>query len=854
MSAGLQTKMNEMALQGHQGTGGAIEGFRAPEEALNILRILQQRMGLIIVMAIIGLVAGGLFTLRVQQYYAASVDLMVLKKKGEIGGDFRTAILDDYVQLQVTVIKSDQVLKEAATLLQQGEFASGVAQAGGTDSKPLTDATSGGANPSPINPFQGREIQNIIDYLKGGITVTKAKEAGAMTASNNVLQIRFQSVSNTECVQAVKAIVKGYKNWLDLKYNLANDMQMTRLERTVTNSRRESQQMRDDLRQVEEQLQKNSTSGVVFQQRVLQDKASGLINRLDRVKARQEELTDQMRLAGTLSQADLLPSNADNPASEMNLTRNQEIRLIERKVKQLTRQGLGKDHPDVKNLNEEIAEIKSYNEKLAKGLIPKGPDGKPSAFPGLGEDELFSNKAQGLLQHYGTRIEEYETELGKVKDELLALQTDLDKHKEMETKKIEFNRKIERADREVEFTEQMKQQYLMTKEHGGYEAQELGRIPEIGSEIPSRKSLMVVAGGIFGAALGGGLAWLLERSDRTFRSPEDIRQRLGLPVLGHVPLFPPMDEEEKALCKVDPSLICFHNPKSQEAEFFRGLRTALYFSTQGQGNQVLQTTSPTAGDGKSTTSANLAISIAQSGKKIVLLDADFRKPRVHKIFRLEQPEVGLASVVNGDATLQEAIHTCEVPGLHLMPCGPRPANPSELLTSPRFSEVIEELRKLYDIVMVDTPPILAVSDPSIVAPRVDGVLMVMRVTRNGRPAAEQAAEILGTLGAKVLGVVINGYDPREAGKYGYGYGYGYKYSYGYKYGYKYNYGYNYTDYESYTDDEDEENEAANAEGKEKRGPSMASRVLPNLIPRIQTKRLPSKPASETKPPETPEST
>ncbi|MFM8932048.1 MAG: polysaccharide biosynthesis tyrosine autokinase, partial [Gemmataceae bacterium] len=415
-------------------------------------------------------------------------------------------------------------------------------------------------------------------------------------------------------------------------------------------------------------------------------------------------------------------------------------------------------------------------------------------------------------------------------------QEDLDKHKNLEEKKKDLERKIENVERQMEFTEQMKQQYLMTKDNGGYEAQELGRSPEIGSEVPSRKSLMVVAGGIFGAALGGGLAWLLERSDKTFKSPDEIRQRLGLPVLGHVPLFPPMDEEEKALCKIDPTLITFHNPKSQEAEFFRGLRTALYFSTQGQGHQVLQTTSPTAGDGKSTTSANLAISLAQSGKKIVLLDADFRKPRVHKIFRLDQPEVGLASVVNGEATLQEAIHTCEVPGLHLMPCGPRPANPSELLTTPKFQEVIEELRKMYDIVMVDTPPILAVSDPSIVAPRVDGVLMVMRVTRNGRPAAEQAAEVLGTLGAKVLGVVVNGYDPREASKYGYGYGYGYKYSYGYKYGYKY--GYNYSDYESYTDDEDEENEEAQAEEKRQKGPSMASRVLPSIAPRIQTKRLP----------------
>ncbi|MFM8931543.1 MAG: Wzz/FepE/Etk N-terminal domain-containing protein, partial [Gemmataceae bacterium] len=117
MSSGLQPRVNDLALQGQQGMGVSMEAMRPPEDPLNILRMLQQRMGLIIVTTIIGLVVAGLFTLRVQQFYAASVDLMVLKKKGEIGGDLRTAILDDYVQLQVTVIKSDQVLKEAATLL-----------------------------------------------------------------------------------------------------------------------------------------------------------------------------------------------------------------------------------------------------------------------------------------------------------------------------------------------------------------------------------------------------------------------------------------------------------------------------------------------------------------------------------------------------------------------------------------------------------------------------------------------------------------------------------------------------------------------------------------------------------------
>jgi capsular exopolysaccharide synthesis family protein len=210
----------------------------------------------------------------------------------------------------------------------------------------------------------------------------------------------------------------------------------------------------------------------------------------------------------------------------------------------------------------------------------------------------------------------------------------------------------------------------------------------------------------------------------------------------------------------------------------------LYFNAGGKGHQVIQVTSPNPGDGKSTLTANLAVAIAQSGKRVVLVDCDFRKPRVHKIFGVS-PDIGLASVIAGDAELGRAIQPSAVPGLSLLPCGPRPANPAELLTSNRFQEVLDGLKGMFDFVLVDTPPLLAVSDPAVVAPRVDGVLLTVRITRKTRPAAERAREILGALGANVIGVVVN---DLQTGKHAGGYGYGYRYSYDYGYGYADQYG------------------------------------------------------------------
>lgn len=215
----------------------------------------------------------------------------------------------------------------------------------------------------------------------------------------------------------------------------------------------------------------------------------------------------------------------------------------------------------------------------------------------------------------------------------------------------------------------------------------------------------------------------------------------------------------------------FHRPKSKMAESFRAVRTALFFNSNASNCRVIQFTSADPGDGKSTISTNVAASIAQSGKKVVIVDADFRRPRLHGIFGLEKGVLGITSVISGQAELDDAIHPSEIENLFCLPCGIRPPNPSELLTSPRFKELLEVLRERFDFVIVDTPPMLVVSDPSIVAACVDTTVLTVRLKKNGRPGALRSAEMLHTIGANLIGVVVNGVS--EGASYGYGYGYNY---------------------------------------------------------------------------------
>ncbi len=316
-----------------------------------------------------------------------------------------------------------------------------------------------------------------------------------------------------------------------------------------------------------------------------------------------------------------------------------------------------------------------------------------------------------------------------------------------------------------------------------------------------------------GAALGflllAGLAVLMDLADLSYRNPEEIANNLGVPVLGHIPIIDASRIDENAQ-HVDASITSIHHSKGRVSEAYRTVRTGLYFSQFGRDLKVVQVTSPVPGDGKSTLSCNLAVSMAQSGRRVLLIDADFRRPRIGKIFGIED-DVGVASIITGQAELDDVTHRGPVANLSLMPCGKPPNNPAELLSSQHFVDLIELLKEKFDFILIDTPPLLAVSDPGAIAGIVDGVVLTMRLRRNLKPLASRALSTLESVGAQCLGVVVNGVSAEA----GYGYDYNYNdYRYAYKYANDYRLGHGYGNYGSYAEDAGSTaSPSANKEGK-----------------------------------------
>ena len=215
-------------------------------------------------------------------------------------------------------------------------------------------------------------------------------------------------------------------------------------------------------------------------------------------------------------------------------------------------------------------------------------------------------------------------------------------------------------------------------------------------------------------------------------------------------------------------------PDGEVSEAFRSIRTAIAFGAPKDRCKTLVITSPTAGDGKSTTAANLAIVTAQAGKKVLLIDADLRNPRLNTIFSLGDVRAGLSSLLTGHGTWDQAIQRSTVDGLDLLPCGARPRNPSEMLNSPMFSELLEMLAEKYDQIIIDSPPVMGLADARIIAASCDLTILVLRAGKSTRKLSTLAREGLAAVGAMVLGVIVNDVTHRDEdsfeGTYGYPYG------------------------------------------------------------------------------------
>ncbi len=307
--------------------------------------------------------------------------------------------------------------------------------------------------------------------------------------------------------------------------------------------------------------------------------------------------------------------------------------------------------------------------------------------------------------------------------------------------------------------------------------------------VRPKKKLNILLGIMFGFALGVGIAFFLEFLDDTVKTGEDL-ERLSLTVLGTIPVVHTdqiirrlkkegREFSDADLHRVEAKLITRFSPKSPVSEAYRSLRTNIQFADIDKPKRVILMTSSASKEGKSTTAVNLAITLAQMGSKVLLVDSDLRRPAVHNFFGMEKT-YGLTNLLIGSLAFDDVIKRTEIEHLDVITAGDIPPNPSELVSSEAMRKFIVEARSRYDHVLLDSPPVIAVTDAAVLATRVDGTILVVSSGYVNKKEVMRAVSLLRNVKGSILGVVLNALDIKKM--FGSYYYYFHYYQYYYYYG------------------------------------------------------------------------
>jgi polysaccharide chain length determinant protein (PEP-CTERM system associated) len=438
-------------------------------------------------------------------------------------------------------------------------------------------------------------------------------------------------------------------------------------------------------------------------------------------------------------------------------------------------QGVEETHPKMQQILNRIKETKSKlidetNQLVSRNLTLRDPLGY----------------SQDLLGN----ILSLEIEIQSLSAKADGLQNIVNRYSARMNQLPEKSLKLARLERSTKVGENI---FLMLKEKYEEarikEAGQIGNVRIIDEAVPPefpikpKKKLNLLLGAFLGLILGGGMALLLESLDTSLKSIEDV-EALGVPVLGHIPKIKQSEEyrkhtksinnsADKEARKVASQLITHFAPKSPVSEAYRTLRTNIQFSNLDHPPQTMLITSPGPGEGKSTTVANLAITFSQMGTKTLLLDADFRRPILHSVFGMEK-EPGITNYMAGKIPLEGIIRKTPLDNLDLITCGVIPPNPSELLASQKMKEFVCHLKNRYQMILFDSPPVIAVTDAVVLSLLLDGVVLVACAAQTSQQGLERAKSLVENVNAKVMGAVLNKIEAKSSyGSYHYYYYYHY---------------------------------------------------------------------------------
>jgi polysaccharide biosynthesis transport protein len=746
------------------GQAARIETSMAPLEdrrsIIDLWRVLMKRRIMIIAVTVIVFAMAAVYVFRTKPVYesvsrieinpntAPNVGLQSLIQQAGGGQD------STELQTEALILQSDSVLLQTALMLDLGSALRAAKGEKNTHSK--------AASPTEISPW---ERQFLINAIREGLKVQ-------IIAGTQIIEIRYR---NTDPRLGMAIINKMVDTYIDA------DLQ-SKFDRTS---------------HVSSWLQKQLVD--------LKQEAADAQGRLAEYEKQHNIVGGDETTNLTLSTLDQISSEFETTAADRIM---KEARMREYDSKDLADAALMSDNPELTNLRAQLVDLKTQRAELTTRVGPRHPkirqlDAQISKVETSIESEVTLARRQVAGEYAGALRQEQliRKRLEAQKEDAYHLNEGLAQYSILRHE-AELNRDLYDA-LLMRLKEASVTAGLSATDITVIDRAALPLIP-----VAPRKSMSLALGLFGGFLLGAVLAFMIESIDDTLQTSEEVESISMLASLATIPhilsgseVRPLKETSEAPLPAYALQLTTLRNPKSNAAEAYRGLRSALLLSSIDKPPQTIILTSAYPGEGKTTTAVNLAIVLAQRGERVLLVDADLRRGTLDRVLQIESRNFGLSSVLTQPEEAREMpAPFAELPTFHVLPTGPRPPNPAEMLSSHRMEEQMRQWTREFDRIVFDTAPLLAVSDTQAMATLVDSVILVSRAGVTRKRALIRSRDLLLRINAPVSGVVVNDVDMRLENFYTTRYG-----MYGYNYGYKYRYGRSYSD-KAYGFEDDERGE------------------------------------------------
>jgi polysaccharide biosynthesis transport protein len=696
------------------------------------LRVIFKRRWTIMTFFIVVVLSVAIYTFTATPIYQATARIVIEKENQNVVSIQEVLAIDstgqDYYQTQYKIIESRSVARDVIkrhALDQNPEFLSETAEGlfGGVET--WYRSTRLYWKEWAKNLFvTGQPAKEALEEDLDSGLVSKFQERVKVEPVRNsrIVDVRFEAKDPVLAARISNEIVKCYIDQkLETKLSAAKDAVQWLSER-IDDERKKVERDENALLMYKEQNQ-IITDFSSDSEKITAQKLASLNQQVVEAQSKRVEAETRYQQAMAIENSpDLLDSIPDILKNELvQSIKKMEVDIYNR-MSELTKK-YGANHPQIIAIQNELTELKKQKAHEARRILGSLRNEYKLA---LAREESVKRAMEGQKTESLT--------MNKKAVQYGVLQ------RQAESSRSIYELLIKRF-KETSLTEEMKT--------GNIRVVDRAEVPQ--KPIKPRKQLNLILAIVVGLMGGVGLAFLIEHLDNSIKFPNQVKDELKIPYLGPVPAFSGEITQEG----VSEELVLVQSPKSTASESFRGIRTGILFSSADVPPQVILVTSAAPGEGKSSCAANIGATLAMAGAKVVILDCDMRRPRLHKIFNCPR-ETGISSILVGTSPLSDVVVHTVVENLDMIPCGPIPPNPSEIVGSKKIKQLIDVLRKDYQHILIDSPPITAVTDAVLLSQVSDSVLLVIRAGVTPKPVIQNGIEQLKNVSAHITGAILNG--------------------------------------------------------------------------------------------------